>query len=662
MDRVKLITGKKMNRVKVVSAVCTIGLVAIFLGAQEQDPISLENHSDCNFFGVEREKYATEARDRYWRSSITEQVTRYGGFGRLALVPGGTRTKQLQDQVSDSPIDVAIFSELQKRNIAPAEKTSDFEFARRITLDLTGRVPTYESLIQFTSGHSATKRLDLVNQLLNSPEWVDKWTMYFGDMYRNTRNSDVLPRFDQGRNAFYRWIKASLEANKPYNQMATDLIASRGTNSFEQGHTNFLLASKTSGGPPQDDYDQEIADVAGTFLGISHVNCVLCHNGRGHLDSLSLWGRNARRSDAWAMSSYFSRLNMVPTRADPANNPNLRYYALMDNGRNDYALNTTTGNRPLRQPVDGLGTTVRPKYMFGTEAPRNGENYREALARAITTDFQFSRATVNYIWATMMGRGLVEPLDQFDPARLDPDNPPTGTWTLQPSNAALLNTLADEFRKNNYDLKWLMRTIAASDTYQLSSRYEGEWNPTYETTFARHLVRRLMAEEIHDSIATTSNILPTYSVSEPGGVNYSERGARTVRFAMQLPETGTLPDNGLVASFLNSFARGNRLDDDRKGDGSALQALNLMNDAFVMTRIRSSNIGGQQSLLNRSINMADNQLVNQLYLTVLSRYPTQQETDIAVATLRGTTGTTRTQKGENLLWSLYNKVDFIFNY
>jgi len=87
-----------------------------------------------------------------------------------------------------------------------------------------------------------------------------------------------------------------------------------------------------------------------------------------------------------------------------------------------------------------------------------------------------------------------------------------------------------------------------------------------------------------------------------------------------------------------------------------------MNDAFVMTRIRSSNTGGQQSLLNRFINMADTQLVNQLYLTVLSRYPSQAEADIAIATLRGTSGTTRTQRGENLLWSLYNKVDFIYNY
>jgi hypothetical protein len=653
-----------MNQPKRYAFVLAAGLAAVFfdavfLGAQDPPQAEMENHSDCSLFGGEREKYAAEARDRFWRGRLTEEVVR---LSPVTLVPGGTRTKQLQDQASESPIDIAILTELQTRGIAPAEKTNDYEFARRVTLDLTGRVPSYEALVQFTSSTSATKRVDLINQLLNTPEWVDKWTMYFGDMYRNTRNSDVTPRFDAGRNAFYRWIKASLEANKPYNQMATELIASKSRNTFEDGTGNFLIGSDTNGGPGQDDYDQMAADVSTTFLGVSHVNCVLCHNGRGHLDSLSLWGRNAKRSEAWGLAAYFSRTNFAATRPDPATNNNLRYYAINDNGRVSYTLNTTTGNRPARAPADGLGVTVQPKYMFGEEAPRNGENNRDALARAVTNDFQFARATVNYIWAAMMGRGLVEPLDQFDPSRLDPGNPPTGSWALQPSHAGLLNTLADEFRLNGYDLKWLMRTIASSETYQFSSRYAGEWNPTYETTFARHLVRRLMAEEIHDVIAVTSNILPTYNVPDPTAPLYTDRTQRQVRFAMQLPETGTMPDNGNVAAFLNSFTRGNRLDDDRKGDGSAIQALSLMNDAFVNTRIRSTNTGGQQSLLNKHLALPDAELVNRLYLTVLSRYPTEAEIETALGSLRGTSGTARTQRAENLLWALYNKVDFIYNY
>jgi hypothetical protein len=491
-----------------------------------------------------------------------------------------------------------------------------------------------------------------------SSQWVDKWTMFLGDMYKNTERSDVSPRFTAGRNAFYRWIKASLEANKPYNVMASELIGADGTNSFEQGNINWLIGSDTNGGPAQDDYDQMAADVATTFLGISHVNCVLCHDGRGHLDQLSLWGRNAKRSAVWGMASYFSRTRFTTTRPNPTVDNNLRYYALLDDGRADYTLATATGNRPTREPVDGLGRTVPPKYPFGDERAATGENYRDALARAVTNDFQFARATVNYVWAAFMGRGLVEPLDQFDPARLDPANPPGGTWTLQASHPELLNTLADQFRQNNYDLKWLMKTIVNSEAYQLSSRYEGQWNPTWEPTFARHLVRRLWAEEIADAVMTSSGILMTYQYPNPVGPLYTDRTNLTrVSFSMKLPETGNLGGN-----FLAFFSRGNRLDEERKGDGSVQQALAMMNDPFVMARIRSVNNATGRSLLNTWVNASDVNLVSVAYQTILSRDPSPQELEAGVATLRGTTGTTRTQRGENLLWTLYNKVDFLYNY
>ena len=310
---------------------------SFFAGAQQQEQADQENHSDCSLFsGKEREKSGKELRERYWRGDLSEQVSSLrGDFKqssnlRRAIVPGGSRTGALQDAASMSTIDKAIFSELQARNVAPADKTTDYEFIRRISLDLTGRPPSYEKLVLFANVNSPTKRSELIGELLNSPEWVDKWTMYFGDLYRNSAISDVLPRREQGRNAFYTWIKTALTANKPYNQIASELIAAKGTNSFEpaQGNINWIIASKTTGGPLQDDYDQEMADTAATFLGIGHLNCILCHDGRGHLDTLSLWGRNAKRSSAWAMSSYYSRLNIGQTRPDPSN-VNLRYYSCL---------------------------------------------------------------------------------------------------------------------------------------------------------------------------------------------------------------------------------------------------------------------------------------------------------------------------------------------
>ena len=114
----------------------------------------------------------------------------------------------------------------------------------------------------------------------------------------------------------------------------------------------------------------------------------------------------------------------------------------------------------------------------------------------ITENPQFARATVNLVWSELMGVGIVDPPLDFDLARLDPANPPPAGWTIQPSHPELLEALAQDFRDHGYDLRRLIRTIAVSSTYQLSSRFEGEWKAAYAPYFARHFVRRLPAEAI----------------------------------------------------------------------------------------------------------------------------------------------------------------------
>ena len=120
------------------------------------------------------------------------------------------------------------------------------------------------------------------------PEWVDKWTMYFGDLYQNTASNTQVTIHPEGRNAFYKYLHDSLAANKPYNQMATEIIAAQGTNSFDQtnGQINYYPLGIVTGGPAQDIFDSQTANVADQFLGLAHVNCLLCHNGAGHLTAL----------------------------------------------------------------------------------------------------------------------------------------------------------------------------------------------------------------------------------------------------------------------------------------------------------------------------------------------------------------------------------------
>jgi hypothetical protein len=581
-------------------------------------------------------------------TAMTAQVA-----SQLPPVPGGGRTGAAIDLNHAGLIDQYIFSALQSAGVQPADTTTDWEFIRRVTLDLTGRIPNPADVLAFVSDPTPTKRTALVDKLIASSQWVDKWTMYFGDLLKNNSSNSQIDRYRPGVAAFYTYINSSLAANKPYDQMTRELIVAQADNSYTTGEINFNVGGVVTGGPVQDIWDQQLANIADTFLGIAHQNCLLCHNGAGHLTGLSLWGGQQTRVSAWGMAAFMAHTYTYSTAVSTAATTP-RYWTVTDSSpkyQGNYPLNTTTGNRPPRQPI-GTVSTISPAYIFTGETPKPGENYRAALARMITADPQFARATVNYMWAYFFGVGLVDPPDQFDPLRLDPDNPPPASsgYTLQPSNPRLLAALTSAFIANKYDLQWLMRQIVNSQAYQLSARYDGTWNDAWDTLYARKLVRRLWGEEIHDALATSSGVVPTYNITTYGNIS----------FAMQFPEPVGIPDgaSGNISGFLDSFLRGNRDDQPRSESGSILQTLNLMNDSLVLNRTLPTGPSG--SLLVANINLTNTQLVNNLFLAVLSRYPTSQELSTALANLAN--ASTRQQEAQNLLWSLYNKVDFVFNY
>jgi len=550
----------------------------------------------------------------------------------------------LADPAADS-IDFYIFDAWRANGITPAPRTTDWEFIRRVTLDLTGRIPTPDRVLQFVADADPAKRTKLIDELLARTEWVDKWTMYFGDLFRNSamKPSTALIRGADGRNAFYQWTRDSLVTGKPYNQMATELITPAGSPSYLNGPINFLIGGVLRGFPMQDTVDQMTANVFTTFLGIGHVNCLLCHNGRGHLDGISLWGSTTTRYQAWQLASFLSH-----TQATGGN----LSWGLVDDSKGfnvDYPLNSTDGNRPPRQPGADCApgdacNNVAPQYVFNGDSPQPGERYRVALARNITGDPQFARALVNYLWAEFFGRGLVDPPDLFDPARLDPHNPPPAPWTLQPSNPRLLYALAQHFVDSGYQLKSLMREMVNSETYQLSSRYDGQWDPAWEPYFARKFVRRLWAEEVHDAIGQSTGTLPAYEIGFPAKISY----------AMQFPEPYAMPlYDGDARSFLDSFLRGNRDDQLRRQDGSILQALALMNSPFVDAHLRTD-----AALLAKP----DSELALTLFVNVLSRYPSDAEAAKAAASLADAGVSGRAAAVQDLVWSLFNRVDFIFNY
>ena len=303
------------------------------LALRAQDAADENPEKNCALFDTMRDKAAKGGPNgsvfkKDNRSRLTADVS-----GRLApmFVPGGTRTNTNLQLDALGTIDHYIFQAIQEAGVTPSDRTTDAEYIRRVTLDLTGRIPDPARVVSFLTDTGANKRQLLVDELMAKPEWVDKWTMFFGDLFKNVSRNTQIPRYPDGTQAFYNWIRASLTANKPYNQIATELIAATGTNSYTQGELNFVIGGVITGGPVQDVWDGQTVLAVSTFLGISHINCLLCHNGRGHLDQLSLWGSQTTRAQAWQMSSFFSHTDSGHTSVDAAVGGTPYYWSLEDN-------------------------------------------------------------------------------------------------------------------------------------------------------------------------------------------------------------------------------------------------------------------------------------------------------------------------------------------
>ena len=562
----------------------------------------------------------------------------------------GDRNAPVSDEkysifVNDVPrrsyIDNYIFDKMQADNVPHAPLSSDAEFLRRVSLDLTGRIPSPDAIREFLNDESSQKRSNLVRTLIGSAGYTSKWTMYFGDLFRNNANDSFVNRYPEGRNAFYWSIRSFVEGNVPYDVFVRKLLTATG-NSFAEGEANWAVGSRTPMGPVQDTYDTLAVRAATQFLGLSTLDCLMCHSGSGHLDKLNVWASKSTRTQAWEMSAFFSRSRL--TVVTLTQNPLLQYYNVTDVTTGDYPLNTTAGNRTPRQAVGGVNA-IRPRYISnGVQA--TGSNYRQAFADNLVADRQFARATVNYLWKELMGMGIVEPADQFDPARLE--SAPSG-WTLQPSHPELLEALTDDFIRSGYDLRAMITTIADSSAYQLSSRFSGTWKDEYTPYFARKFVRRLDAEEVHDAITTATRV--------PG--SYTLPNMPNVVWAMDLPDTLEPRSNGGVATFLNYFLRGNRDTNLRSDEGTILQSLNMMNNNFVVNRIRNNTVANTsvaRVLANK--NFSDANVVEELFLSTLGRFPTAKELSLATAALKAN----RIAGTEDLQWTLLNKVDFLYNY
>jgi hypothetical protein len=408
-------------------------------------------------------------------------------------------------------IDQHVFGAMAKAGVPHAPLSNDYEFCRRVHLDLTGRIPTPERLLAFVKDTAPDKRDRLIDELLASPAWVDHWSYWYGDLVRNCANrigNPTTKHFDQ-------WIRQSFQADKPYDRFVTEMLTASAPNSVwmpDAAPSGFLARWHVAGDTMysdryEDTADEIVAQSARIFLGMN-VQCISCHGGTGFLEKVNLGLVARKRSDLWATAAFFgkTRVRIVPYQDR---------FTITEDG-SGYDTNSASSVRLQRR-----GDPVQPTFLLTGQKADESRPLRPQLAQMLTSHPQFARATVNLIWKEMFGLGIVDPVDSFDMARQDPKRPPPAPWTVQPTNPALLDALASEFASpkghRGFSLKHLMRTIARSSAYQLSSRFDGdqgEWKDRYTPFFARHYVRRLTAEQAHDAISQATLVFGNYRLKD----------------------------------------------------------------------------------------------------------------------------------------------------
>lgn len=502
-------------------------------------------------------------------------------------------------------IDEQVLAKLKLLNIPPSPLASDQEFLRRVSLDAIGTLPTADEVRAFLDDDDPNKRAKLIDELLGRKEFVDFWAYKWSDLLLVSG----LRLRPEAVKAYHGWIRESVANDKPWDQFARDIVTARGS-TLKNGAANFyalhqdpLIMSETT---------------SMAFLGMS-INCARCHD-----HPLEKWTND----DYYAMASLFARVRGKGWGGDARSGNGDRTIFVADKGE---VIQPRTGEPRRPAPLDGA------PIDFETD-----EDRREYLADWLTSPENpyFTRAIVNRVWASYFDVGLV---DKVDDLRL----------TNPASNPELHAALAGYLVEHDYDLKSLMRLIMNSKTYQRSSQTLPE-NAGDTRFYSHYYTKRLKAEILLDAISQATGVPTEYSQARQAGggidkVNY-EPGTRAIE----------LPDTSVVSYFLKTFGRPERLvtcECERSDEPSMVQVLHIMNGTTVNQKLAKPD-----SLPHRYLEEGWPlyRIVEQAYLSSLSRYPTDAEMQQILSIVSQEQD--KKLLVEDLYWSLLSSKEFLFNH
>ncbi len=546
-------------------------------------------------------------------------------------------------------VDEYVFEKIERDGIPHASLASDDTFVRRLYVDLTGRIPTGDEARSFVEDSDPEKRDKLIDKLVGSVDWRDRWTHWHLDLWRSSQNRLGWA----GRNLFHEYVADALLLNQPYDEFVREMLTSEARSNWYVGPASYLVRWAQFGDNCTEIMHEDTADEMAVmmfkhFMGIN-LQCVSCHDGANHLEQVNVWLTERTREEMWAQAAFFGNTRVM-RRVELRNTQDEYLIDDKDKTRVGYSRAAKSTVRVARL---GEGM-VPPSFILDGAKPEPGKPLRAEMARLFTAHPQFARGVVNRFWAEFMGVGIVDPVDGFDLARMDPENLPEG-WDLQPTHPQLLDRLAQQFIDSGYDLQELQKTIAKSATYQLATTFPVEWKPGYAKYFARKFVRRMSSEQVYDAVVKATDLqIPIRVPLTDKSVNYmvQMRGPGDLKRSASLDPKTKLD----LQFFAESFGQANREFNDPKRDGSIIQAALMMNSALIREKSKPAQGSYLAGLLAKD--SKDDEIVDSLFWQFLTRPPDGHERDSALTLLadRGREG-----GGEDLQWILMNKVEFLFH-
>ncbi|MGO8752018.1 MAG: DUF1553 domain-containing protein [Thermoguttaceae bacterium] len=509
------------------------------------------------------------------------------------------------DLTPHEKIDELVFGDLKRLSIPPADLCSDAVFVRRVFLDVIGTLPTAQEARQFLLDKDPDKRRALIDRLLERDEFADYWAMKWSELLR-VKAEFPINLWPNAAQAYHHWIHASLKENLPYDRFVREMLTASGSN-FRDPQVNFYRALQSKQPPA-------VAQaVALTFMGT--------------------------RAEKWpkdrlaGMAAFFAKIS----------------YKLTAEWKEEIV-----GFDLEKADAQTGGVVLAAVFPDGSPARLSPDrDPREVFADWLISpkNAWFARNIVNRVWSWLLGRGIIH-----EPDDIRPGNPP--------SNPDLLAFLERELVGAKYDLKHVYRLILNSKTYQLSSLSKSR-TPVAAAHFAAYPLRQLEAEVLIDALDQITGTTEAYSSAIPEPFTFIPENQRSI----------TLPDGSISSSFLEEFGRCSRdtgLESERSARPTAEQRLHMLNSSHIQRKLTNSpkllalfqSAWGGPNNPGRSALRGDAggarrpaEIVNALYLTILSRFPTQEELRTVAEHVKSSSR--RRDAILDVAWALINSAEFL---